>query len=100
MQLSRREATMGAKRTYLRTIFVILLITLFTLSIPGIASADDVLKLPGVKKVTLKNGMTILLIERPGIPIISFNFIIKAGSVSDPAGKEGLASLTAELLRK
>src|SRR5882724_756291 len=96
----RKEATMDTKQTCLRSIFVIFLIALFTLSIAGIANADDVLKLPAVKKVTLKNGMTILLIERPGIPIVSFNFIIKAGSVSDPAGKEGLASLTAELLRK
>jgi predicted Zn-dependent peptidase len=34
------------------------------------------------------------------VPIISFNLIIKAGSVADPAGKEGLASLAAGLLRK
>jgi predicted Zn-dependent peptidase len=58
------------------------------------------LKLPPYKKVTLKNGMTVLLMEQHEVPIINFNFIVKAGSVADPAGKEGLASIAADLLRK
>jgi len=63
------------------------------------ARADDTLKLPPVKKVILKNGMTILLIERPRVPIVSFNFIIKA--VRMRSGRErGVASLTAEMMRK
>jgi predicted Zn-dependent peptidase len=58
------------------------------------------LSLPPYKKVVLKNGLTLLLIEQHEVPIISFDFIIRAGSVSDPAGKEGVASLVAQLLRK
>jgi predicted Zn-dependent peptidase len=50
--------------------------------------------------VKLKNGMTLLLMEQKEVPIISFNYIIRAGSIADPAGKEGVASLTAGLLRK
>ena len=61
---------------------------------------EAALKLPPFKKVKLKNGLTVLLMEQREVPIISFNFIVKSGSVADPAGKEGLASLTAELLRK
>lgn len=61
---------------------------------------DATLKLPQYKKVKLKNGMTVLLMEQHEVPVISFNFIMRSGSVADPAGKEGLASLTAELLRK
>ncbi len=64
---------------------------------PGGAAA---LKLPAYKKVRLKNGLTLLLMEQHEVPIVSFNFIVKAGSVADPAGKEGVASLTAGLLRK
>lgn len=60
----------------------------------------DTLKLPPFKKAKLKNGLTILLMEQHEIPIISFSFIVKAGSVADPVGKEGVASLTASLLRK
>ncbi|MDQ3012983.1 MAG: insulinase family protein, partial [Acidobacteriota bacterium] len=58
------------------------------------------LKLPPFKKVKLKNGLTVLLMEQREIPIISFSFLVKAGSVADPSGKEGVASLAATLLRK
>ena len=58
------------------------------------------LKLPAFKKTMLKNGMTLLLLEQHKVPLISFSFIEKAGSVADPPGKEGVASLTADLLTK
>lgn len=58
------------------------------------------LKLPPYKKLKLKNGLTVLLMEQHEIPIISFSFLVKTGSTADPAGKEGVASLTASLLRK
>jgi zinc protease len=58
------------------------------------------LKLPPYKKVKLKNGMTVLLMQQREVPLISFNFIVKSGAVADPAGKEGVASMTAGLLRK
>jgi len=38
--------------------------------------------------------------ERHELPLVSFQLIVKTGSVADPAGKEGLAAVTAELLRK
>ena len=62
--------------------------------------AQGQLKLPPYKKVKLKNGMTLLLMEQREVPLISFNLVVKAGSVVDPVGKEGLASVTAALLRK
>lgn len=72
---------------------------LFVLPVTLLAQSDG-LKLPPYKKVKLKNGMTILLLEQHEVPLVSFSFVVKAGSVADPAGKEGLASLTAGLLRK
>jgi predicted Zn-dependent peptidase len=77
------------------------LVVLLAATLAGPAKAENGdLKLPPYKKVKLKNGMTVLLMEQHEAPIISFSFILKAGSVADPAGKEGLASLTAGLLRK
>ncbi|HEY3129324.1 MAG TPA: pitrilysin family protein [Acidobacteriota bacterium] len=64
------------------------------------AAADSSLKLPPYKKLKLKNGLTVLLMEQHEVPLISFHFIVKTGAVADAAGKEGLASLTAGLLRK
>jgi zinc protease len=66
---------------------------------PAIAQPGS-LKLPPHRKVVLTNGMTLLLMEQREVPIVSFNAFVKAGSVSDPAGKEGVASMTAALLRK
>jgi predicted Zn-dependent peptidase len=70
-------------------------------AIPAAGRADEgALKLPPYKKVKLKNGMTLLLMEQREIPIVSFSFIVKTGSTGDPAGREGVASLVAEMLRK
>ena len=58
------------------------------------------LKLPSYKKVKLQNGLTLLLMEQHEVPLISFNALIRGGGVADPAGKNGVASVTAGLLRK
>jgi len=58
------------------------------------------LSLPPYKKVVLPNGMTLLLLEQHEVPIVSFNYVVRAGSVDDPIGKEGTAAQTAALLRK
>src|SRR5215210_3543001 len=85
----------------MKRLFIITLAVLIAISNIAVARAENGgLKLPPYKKVTLKNGMTFLLMEQHEVPIISFNFIVRTGSVADPAGKEGLASITAGLLRK
>lgn len=66
----------------------------------ALVAQGQTLKLPPHEKITLKNGMTVLLMEKRGVPMVSFAGIIKAGSTADPAGQEGLASVTAGLLRK
>src|SRR5581483_6680199 len=97
----RKEAAMNVNRkikpSFLTAILLGATLTSFA-SVP--VSANDQLKLPPVKKVKLKNGMTLLLMERHGVPIVSFNVIVKAGSVADPVGKEGLAAITADMLKK
>lgn len=69
------------------------------LTAPAVAQPGG-LKLPAYKKAVLKNGLTLLLMEQREVPVISMSVLVKAGSVADPAGKEGVASLTAALLRK
>src|SRR5438128_3407601 len=68
-------------------------------SIATMGSAQT-LKLPPHEKIVLKNGLTLLVMEKHGVPIVSFSAIVKTGSAADPAGQEGLASITAGLLRK
>ena len=78
--------------------FIALLIAVF-LAVPALAQ-QSTLKLPPYKKTKLPNGLTLLLMEHHEVPIVSFEFAVRAGSVADPAGKEGTAALTADLLRK
>ena len=68
-------------------------------ALPAAAQSSG-LHLPPVKKVQFSNGMTVWMVERHELPLVDFSVVIKAGSVADPAGNEGTASLTAALLRK
>ncbi len=64
------------------------------------SASAQTLKLPPHEKVVLKNGLTVLLLEKRGVPMINLYAIVKTGASADPAGEEGLASVTAGLLRK
>ena len=76
-----------------------LVLAVLTMTVSSAALAQS-LRLPPHEKAVLKNGLTLLLMEKHGVPLVSFSAIVKTGSAADPAGQEGLASVTAELLRK
>ena len=65
----------------------------------GVASGQT-LRLPSHERIVLKNGLTVLLLEKHGVPMMNLYAIVKTGAAADPAGQEGLASVTAGLLRK
>jgi len=64
------------------------------------AAYPQKLQMPPHEKVVLKNGLTVLLLEKHSVPMVSVAGIVKAGGLADPVGQEGLASTTAGLLRK
>src|SRR6267143_1048929 len=64
------------------------------------ASPAQSIRIPPHEKIVFKNGLTVLLLEKHGVPIVSFDAIVKAGAAADPARQEGLASMAAGLLRK
>jgi len=76
--------------------------TTFALMLTIFAStaAAQTLHMPPHEKYVLKNGLTVLLLEKHGVPMINLFAIVKTGSTADPVGEEGLASITAGLLRK
>ena len=55
--------------------------------------------LPKAQRVVLENGIILYILEDHELPLISVNALIKTGSMYDPAGKEGVAQLTAYLMR-
>ncbi len=70
-------AATGADRTHMPT--------------PGAAPQAD---FPNVEHFTLSNGLKVVLAPRTGVPTVSMNLIVEAGSAADPAGKNGVAALT------
>jgi zinc protease len=64
------------------------------------SSAAAEMKLPPVERTVLSNGMVLLVMEDARLPLVNFNMAIWGGSASDPAGLEGVADLTATLVRK
>ncbi|HKR56511.1 MAG TPA: insulinase family protein [Gemmatimonadales bacterium] len=57
-------------------------------------------RFPPFTETTLPNGMTLLVVENHSQPMLSLSLSFRAGSIHDPAGKEGLAELTAQILTK
>lgn len=53
---------------------------------------------PKIEKITTPGGIEVWFVREPAIPIIALQAAWRGGSASDPVGKEGLASLTADLL--
>ncbi len=58
------------------------------------AAADQVL---GIRE-KLPNDLVWLFSQQSGLPLVTLHLIVKAGTLQDPKGKEGLANLTATLL--
>lgn len=56
------------------------------------------LKLPAIQHFKLSNGLPVVLMEKHGVPLVQISLLVKVGSVYDPAGKSGLASLTADMM--
>ena len=75
------------------------LLILLVLVFPAALFAQSI-HIPPHEKVVFKNGLTVLLLEKHGVPIVNFAALVKPGAAADPAGEEGLASITAQLLRK
>lgn len=56
------------------------------------------IQFPAFTETTLPNGLRLMVVENHRLPVTNVNLYVRSGSASDPAGKQGLASLTAELL--
>ena len=66
-------------------------------TMPG-ASSSPSFSPPVPTRATLSNGMKIVIVEKPGLPVVAQGLLIRAGGITDPADKPGVASLTATML--
>ena len=77
-----------------RHLLILMLAVVSLVIVPITAKSAE----PLGKRITLNNGMVLLLSEKHEIPMVTVSMAVKAGSVVEPADKPGLASLTASLL--
>lgn len=53
---------------------------------------------PAVEQFQLSNGLKVILVQKHTLPVVGGRLILDAGSMREPANKNGLASLTGSLL--
>ena len=66
----------------------------------GAVSLFGQAKLPPYTRQTLPNGATLIMLRKPDVPLVSVNVIFRGGGEAVAAEKNGLAAITAELLRR
>ncbi len=65
---------------------------------PPQAGPPRSLKLPAFERAALSNGLPVVLVGMHEVPVAEVVLAVRAGATADPVGREGLASMTAEML--
>ncbi|HEX8853456.1 MAG TPA: pitrilysin family protein [Pyrinomonadaceae bacterium] len=65
--------------------------------LPALGAAPEV-NFPEVQRAKLKNGLSVMLLERHSTPLVNLTLAVDAGYAADPAGKAGAASLALDLM--
>ncbi|HVK69374.1 MAG TPA: pitrilysin family protein [Polyangium sp.] len=53
---------------------------------------------PAVETFTTKNGLSVWLVEKHGLPLVSAVLVVRGGSSADPANQPGLMHITTDML--
>lgn len=82
-------------------VFGLLAVSIFAQTeTPPAPQAPKSVNVPAIKEKRLPNGLTVAVIERKNVPVVTVQLLIKSGASNESAGKAGLANLTASLLTK
>lgn len=94
----------------IRKIFLFLLASLFLVPTTLARASGDFAELektplpemhiPKIKRLTLKNGLRLLLLPDEELPVVRAYIYVRTGNIFDPPDKVGLASLTGDMLRE
>lgn len=64
------------------------------------ALAEGSIRLPPLHEERLPNGATVIVAERPGVPLVAVRLVVAAGAALDPPRGHGLANLVAQVARR
>jgi zinc protease len=65
---------------------------------PPVSGPPPTLTVPRIQKQQLSNGLPVWVVEQHEVPVAQVNLVVLSGTADDPAGKYGVASLTAAML--
>ncbi|MEO7385442.1 MAG: pitrilysin family protein [Gammaproteobacteria bacterium] len=61
-------------------------------------AGDVPVTFPPFQRATLDNGLKLIVVERPGLPVVSLSLVLDAGYAADQSSKPGTANLTMAML--
>jgi zinc protease len=64
------------------------------------ASAPHEITFVEPKEARLENGLRVIVAERPDLPLVGAELLVRTGAEVDPEGRAGVASMTGSLLTK
>ena len=67
---------------------------------PPLPQAQRPLLLPAFDSFQLPNGLSVVLVQRPALPVLTLMLLVRAGAEADPPGRPGVAAMTATLWSK
>ena len=67
-------------------------------SAPPPLGPPPVLKVPPIQTAKLSNGLSVVLMEKHGVPLLDMRLLINAGTMDEPTALPGLASMTAAMM--
>src|SRR5688500_18203541 len=86
------------KRASILVVALLFAFTTVAQTTPPAPSAPRDPKLPQPVEKTLDNGLRVIVVPKHDIPLVAARLMVKTGAAADPAGKDGLAQLTATVL--
>lgn len=72
--------------------------TTFDRAVPPTVGPPPTVAPPEVERRRLANGLDVLVVRRPGLPIVDLRLVVRAGAAADVPERAGRASLVAEML--
>ena len=72
----------------------------FAQDTPPAPGAPKAASIPAVQEKKLANGLTVAVVQKRQVPLVTINLLIRAGASAEDASKAGLADMTASMLTK
>ena len=67
---------------------------------PPPPQAQRPLVLPDIDSFKLPNGLEVVVVQRPALPVVTLDLLVRAGPETDPPGRPGVAAMASALWSK